>query len=686
MNKYLGALPGSRGGQYGANQFVGTAQSFMSNSFSVSDRALLILMENGGIDLGIPEMVDKLIDSLPGASVIGDSIKGQIVDFLRSKLRSISNDILEGAELLLNRYTDAKPGLYSEVTVLRAGAATYQELKSNLLRLSQAKKITDVIILTHGGKDTIWVKSGISGNDIRAIKTANGGPLTIRSVYMMNCVGASMNQAWLDAGARTSAGTIGNNYLPEPTTFFFWNNWKAGQPFETAVTGAYRKTIALMNDAVRGFIDALPIPGTSLIARAVNFENFDFVKQSSPVVQGQRTLTISSDDFDFTKSLSSSLATTVIPVADLHRLAGALSDPTPQEKFTTDNYPYAQATEQKTGIAAVAILAQAALESGWGKSAPGNMFFGVKSTNEKEKRQLVTTFEYNQSDKLTPAQIGLDSIDKIEPTTLNGKPYFKYTGKAWFRAYDSPEESFTDHANLMLNNGRYKKAVEVGKDPYAFFDALQAAGYAQSPTYAQTLKSIAHTIEKYIPKPVPVTSQSRSLSYSPGYGTSRNYSYDKSTHTYTLSDQGVNLIKEFEGFFAKMYNDPVGHCTIGYGTLLHKGNCNGDSSEQPYTGGVTEDKAVDLLKKEASKYEKVLNDNVTVDLNQNQVDSLISFVYNVGAGNFRQSTLLKLLNQGKFSDAKNEFGKWNKARKDGKLIELPGLTKRRKAEADLFGK
>ena len=70
---------------------------------------------------------------------------------------------------------------------------------------------------------------------------------------MMNCVGSSLNQAWIDAGAKVSSGAIRNNYLPEPTTFFFWTNWKAGQSFETAVTSAYRKTINAMNDAVRGF-------------------------------------------------------------------------------------------------------------------------------------------------------------------------------------------------------------------------------------------------------------------------------------------------------------------------------------------------------------------------------------------------------------------------------------------------
>jgi flagellum-specific peptidoglycan hydrolase FlgJ/GH24 family phage-related lysozyme (muramidase) len=706
MNKYLGQLPGSKTGgaganggnsaDGGANQFTGassmsgwsSAQAAWAGSFSAGDRALLVLIENGGVDLGIPDLVDKLIDALPGSSIIGDSLRKQIVDFIRTKLKSISGDILENAELFLNRYSSAKPDFYSEVTILRAGSATYQELKDNLIRLSQARKITDVLILTHGGKDSIWVKGSISGNDIRGIKTANGGPLTIRSVYMMNCVGSSMNQAWLDAGARASAGTIGNNYLPEPTTFFFWSNWKAGQTFENAVIGAYRKTIAVMNEALRSFISSLPFPGSSLVANAIDLENFDFVKESAPVVQGQRTLNISSDDLNFAQSLSSSLATTVIPVQDLRRLAGSLSGDKVDD-FVKDNYAAAQATEKSSGIPAVAVLAQAALESGWGKSAPGNNFFGIKSSDPKEKRQLGKTFEVVQNDKLTPAQVGLDSIDKIEPVTIDGKNFFKYTGKAWFRAYDTAEDSFTDHANFLKVNSRYKKAIAAAADLDKFFDELQAAGYAQAPDYAKQLKSIARTIKQHIPTATtaaPAQSGSAQPPTPQPPAKSQSWSFDVATHNWVLSDQGVDLIKDFEGYFSKMYNDPVGHCTIGYGTLLHKGNCNGDTSEQPFASGVSKEEATKLLKKEAEKYEKVLNDNVAVDLSQNQVDSLISFVYNVGPEAFRQSTMLKLLNQQKYVDAKGEFGKWNKARQNGKLIELPGLTKRRKAEAELFGK
>src|SRR6202012_6244379 len=86
MNNYLGKLPGAKigpgGGNNGAgsngyngmghnggNQFAGTATMPWSGSFSVGDRALLVLIENGGVDLGIPDLVDRLIAPLPGSSV-----------------------------------------------------------------------------------------------------------------------------------------------------------------------------------------------------------------------------------------------------------------------------------------------------------------------------------------------------------------------------------------------------------------------------------------------------------------------------------------------------------------------------------------------------------------------------------------------------------------------------------------
>src|SRR5262249_26665998 len=145
-------------------------------------------------------------------------------------------------------------------------------------------KIVDVFILTHGSKNYISVIGGITDDKIRQMKSEYGKWLSIRSVYMMNCVGGSLNGAWLDAGARVSSGSRGNNYLPETTMFFFWQNWKGGQTFETAATGAFASTVKLMNDALRGFLRTLPIPGIDLLLGSFDFGSLDFVRESAPVI------------------------------------------------------------------------------------------------------------------------------------------------------------------------------------------------------------------------------------------------------------------------------------------------------------------------------------------------------------------------------------------------------------------
>ena len=290
---------------------------------SAADRVLVILIENGGVDLGIPELVNKLLAFLPGSGLIPDSVKQRLVAHLREKIKSFTDNLMETLELSINRYQKSKPDLFGDVVVLRDGTSSYQALKGQLIALSTAGKIIDLFILTHGSGDFISVPGGIDSQKIRQMKTEHGKPLKIRSVYMMNCVGSSLNQAWIDAGAKASSGSIRNNYLPEPTMFFFWKNWKEGQSFENAATSAYRKTINLMNDTVRGFLRSLPIPGTGMLADKVDFEKMDFVRDSAPVIQGQRSVTISTDNLTFTQSISSMLATTVLPVDVLKDLGSA---------------------------------------------------------------------------------------------------------------------------------------------------------------------------------------------------------------------------------------------------------------------------------------------------------------------------------------------------------------------------
>lgn len=163
---------------------------------------------------------------------------------------------------------------------------------------------------------------------------------------------------------------------------------------------------------------------------------------------------------------------------------------TPKE-FVTAYLLFARDTERKTGIDAAFTLAQAALESGWGEKAVGNMFFGVKAnpkTVPATKRQLIQTREI------------LSVPDAVFPEVLSVKRRkdgkYEYVVKDWFRKYETPEESFTDHANFFHDNRRYAKALELRYNPYLFAEAIAKAGYATDPNYAETLKAVIRTVER----------------------------------------------------------------------------------------------------------------------------------------------------------------------------------------------
>jgi GH24 family phage-related lysozyme (muramidase) len=149
------------------------------------------------------------------------------------------------------------------------------------------------------------------------------------------------------------------------------------------------------------------------------------------------------------------------------------------------------------------------------------------------------------------------------------------------------------------------------------------------------------------------------------------------------SDAGLKLIAEFEGFGPKLYNDPAGHCTIGYGHLLHLGNCDGRAEEIPFQGGISEREARDLLALDIVRYEAFVEQFVLVPLSQGQFDALVSFCYNVGGGGLQQSSVLTAVNEGRFEDVCTELRKFVHA--VGFDRPLPGLVRRREAECKLFG-
>ncbi|MDP1818618.1 MAG: lysozyme [Acidimicrobiales bacterium] len=143
-----------------------------------------------------------------------------------------------------------------------------------------------------------------------------------------------------------------------------------------------------------------------------------------------------------------------------------------------------------------------------------------------------------------------------------------------------------------------------------------------------------------------------------------------------LSSAGLAFIARFEGFRENLYNDPLGHCTIGYGHLVHRGRCNGTEPAE-FRNGISEVQARKLLKQDAARFEESVSQAVTVPLLQHQFDALVSFTYNVGAGGLGRSTLLKRLNRNERDAVPSELMKWTNG-------GLQGLVRRRKAEGRIW--
>lgn len=147
---------------------------------------------------------------------------------------------------------------------------------------------------------------------------------------------------------------------------------------------------------------------------------------------------------------------------------------------------------------------------------------------------------------------------------------------------------------------------------------------------------------------------------------------DKSS--WKINTEGLQLIKNFEGFRGYRYKDAVGIWTIGYGHVIH----SGETFKEP----ISEQEGNNLLLSNIVTYENGVKESVNVSLNSNQFSALVSFVYNLGVTSLQESTLLKLLNQGKYSEAAEQFLRWDRA--GGEV--LVGLERRREKEKELFMK
>lgn len=151
------------------------------------------------------------------------------------------------------------------------------------------------------------------------------------------------------------------------------------------------------------------------------------------------------------------------------------------EEFMATMLPMAESAAKRLGVEPSYLVAQAALETGWGKSmirqkdgSNSHNLFGIKANGWEGESARVRTTEY-----------------------VNGKPIKQMAG---FRAYDSFEQSFNDYVDLLQNSGRYQTAIKVADssgNSEHFMRELQKAGYATDPQYASKVNQIARKVRTY---------------------------------------------------------------------------------------------------------------------------------------------------------------------------------------------
>jgi len=152
-----------------------------------------------------------------------------------------------------------------------------------------------------------------------------------------------------------------------------------------------------------------------------------------------------------------------------------------------------------------------------------------------------------------------------------------------------------------------------------------------------------------------------------------------------ISRAGIELIKVLEGCRRYVYDDEGGYPTIGIGHLLTRTEnmtgklyINGESVY--YHQGLTDQQCVALLIQDLAVPVNTVNEAVMVPLNQNQFDALVSFVFNIGCGNFRKSTLLRVLNSGNYEKVPEQMRLWAYVKEN----VSKGLQKRREEEIKLW--
>lgn len=152
-----------------------------------------------------------------------------------------------------------------------------------------------------------------------------------------------------------------------------------------------------------------------------------------------------------------------------------------------------------------------------------------------------------------------------------------------------------------------------------------------------------------------------------------------------MSKRGLDKLIEWEGFKTRVYKDSAGLPTIGVGHLLTKdelrsGKINIIGKQVKYAEGITEDQVKALLQQDIVSREAAVKNLVRVPLSQNQFDTLVSFVFNIGRYAFQNSTLLRVLNDGRYQEVPDQLDRWIYS--GGKRVD--GLINRRRNEIALW--
>jgi len=142
----------------------------------------------------------------------------------------------------------------------------------------------------------------------------------------------------------------------------------------------------------------------------------------------------------------------------------------------------------------------------------------------------------------------------------------------------------------------------------------------------------------------------------------------------SITEQGLQLIKQFEKFVSSIYVCPAGYPTIGYGHVVSK------HERDKFQGGIDHTTAVELLKKDVKAAEQAVLALIHAPLTDGQFAALTSFTYNVGSGALQRSVLRQVANRSDHDSMPHEFAKWVYVH--GK--KLRGLVIRRAMEAALY--